>query len=138
MNWLDRIRARFTSDERSLDGFCEKDSQGRDASALAGMIGKEKKNAISFFNEKGERVSFEEYMAKQANIDELKTQIRALQQKCGELQKSTTTLENFVGYLLDNCEGEIIYEESLQQWLASSIKLHKAELENNERAEGES
>jgi regulator of sirC expression with transglutaminase-like and TPR domain len=33
--------------------------------------------------------------------------------------------DQFVGYLLDHCEGETIYEESLQRWLAESIEKNK-------------
>lgn len=37
------------------------------------------------------------------------------------------TMERFVGYLLDNCEGQIIYEESLQQWVAQMLAKEKSQ-----------
>lgn len=48
-------------------------------------------------------------------------QITALQARIAEL----AVMERFVGYLLDNCEREVIYEESLQHWLADMLRKEK-------------
>jgi multidrug efflux pump subunit AcrA (membrane-fusion protein) len=48
-----------------------------------------------------------------------------LQQRLADAERRNAELQvydNFVGYLLDYCEGETIYEESLQRWLAESIE----------------
>lgn len=47
-------------------------------------------------------------------------------------------MERFVGYLLDNCERETIYEESLQHWLAEMLKKEKAMAASAEPAKCES
>ena len=44
--------------------------------------------------------------------------------------------DRFAGYLLDHCEGEVIYEESLQYWLSESIKLHAESLKPAAEGEG--
>jgi hypothetical protein len=49
----------------------------------------------------------------------------SLQQRLADAERRNAELQvydNFVGYLLDYCEGETIYEESLQRWLAESIE----------------
>lgn len=38
-------------------------------------------------------------------------------------------MERFVGYLLDNCEREVIYEESLQYWLSEMLRKEKEKSE---------
>lgn len=38
-------------------------------------------------------------------------------------------MERFVGYLLDNCEQEVIYEESLQYWLSEMLRKEKEKSE---------
>jgi hypothetical protein len=47
--------------------------------------------------------------------------LAAAEQRNAELK----VFDQFVGYLLDHCEGETIYEESLQRWLAESIEKNK-------------
>lgn len=50
------------------------------------------------------------------------------QQRLADAERRNAELEvfeRFAGYLLDHCEGETIYEESLQRWLSESIKLYK-------------
>ena len=51
----------------------------------------------------------------------LQDMVTAVERKNAELE----VFERFAGYLLDHCEGETIYEESLQYWLSESIKLYK-------------
>jgi hypothetical protein len=57
-------------------------------------------------------------------VDSAKTldqRLTAAEQRNAELK----VFDQFVGYLLDHCEGETIYEESLQRWLAESIEKNK-------------
>lgn len=54
-------------------------------------------------------------------IEEQQQRLAAAEQRNSELE----VFERFAGYLLDHCEGETIYEESLQYWLSESIKLYK-------------
>lgn len=45
-----------------------------------------------------------------------------LQQRLTVAEQQLSIQDRFVGYLLDQCEGEVIYEESLQYWLSESLK----------------
>ena len=51
-----------------------------------------------------------------------------LQQRLTVAEQQLGIQDRFAGYLLDHCEGEVIYEESLQYWLSESIKLHAESL----------
>jgi hypothetical protein len=53
--------------------------------------------------------------------EQTQQRLTAAEQRNAELQ----VFDNLVGYLLDYCEGETIYEESLQRWLAESIERTK-------------
>ena len=54
-------------------------------------------------------------------VVDLQYDLTAAEQRNAELK----VFDQFVGYLLDHCEGETIYEESLQRWLAESIEKNK-------------
>lgn len=48
-----------------------------------------------------------------------------LQQRLAEADKqrdAAQVWERFAGYLLDNCEGQTVYEESLQYWLSEMLR----------------
>ena len=55
-------------------------------------------------------------------ICEQRASIDALQKQLAEVQALLRTYESFPGYLIDHCEGDTIYEESLQHWLAAHIR----------------
>ena len=46
---------------------------------------------------------------------------RALHAEIERLKKKLSIYESFPGYLIDHCEGETMYEESLQRWLAEHV-----------------
>lgn len=50
----------------------------------------------------------------QARIEELEEKVKELD-----------VWSRFAGYLLDNCEGQTIWEESLQYWLSDMLKKEK-------------
>ena len=60
------------------------------------------------------------------HVDELNAELEASRLREARLQEMVNIAEQFPGYLLDHCEGETIYEESLQQWLGESIKMYAA------------
>lgn len=55
-------------------------------------------------------------------ICEQRVNIDALEKKLAEALGLLRIYESFPGYLIDHCEGDTIYEESLQYWLADHIK----------------
>ncbi|MBH3377132.1 hypothetical protein [Pseudomonas asiatica] len=55
-------------------------------------------------------------------ICEQRVSIDALEKQLAEVQAMLRIYESFPGYLIDHCEGDTIYEESLQHWLAEHIK----------------
>lgn len=81
--------------------------------------------------ERGDWVSVQDYetVAKQLANTEAKRAANeqalvASHKSEAKLQKMCSDGElwgRFAGYLLDNCEGELIYEESLQRWLADML-----------------
>lgn len=77
-------------------------------------------------------------------ICEQRVNIDALEKKLAEALGLLRIYESFPGYLIDHCEGDTIYEESLQYWLADHIKSlpasaePSAPVERDERAEFES
>lgn len=50
------------------------------------------------------------------------TELVDLRAKLAERDARLRIYESFPGYLIDRCEGETIYEESLQHWLSDHIK----------------
>lgn len=60
--------------------------------------------------------------------DNFTWETQALNDKIQELEEKVKELDvwsRFAGYLLDNCEGETIWEESLQYWLSDMLKNEK-------------
>ena len=49
------------------------------------------------------------------------SEIQKLKQRIEELE----IWERFAGYLLHNCEGQQVYEESLQRWLSEMLEQEK-------------
>ncbi|EKT4567258.1 hypothetical protein QEM43_002942 [Pseudomonas putida] len=64
-------------------------------------------------------------------ICEQRVSIDALEKQLAEAQALLRIYESFPGYLIDHCEGDTIYEESLQHWLAEHIKSLPASAEPN-------
>ena len=54
-------------------------------------------------------------------IEKQVEQIKALNAQIKEL----SVWERFAAYLLHNCEGETVYEENLQIWLAAMLEAEK-------------
>lgn len=52
-----------------------------------------------------------------ATIVEMTVELNKAGKKISELQ----IWERFMGYLIDNCEGQTVSEESLQGWLAQML-----------------
>lgn len=46
----------------------------------------------------------------------------ALQVLLNQRDEKLGIYESFPGYLIDRCEGETVYEENLQRWLAAHIR----------------
>lgn len=63
-------------------------------------------------------VAFEDLVESNCDMAQF---LASAEQRNAELE----VFERFAGYLLDHCEGETIYEESLQYWLSESIRLYK-------------
>ncbi|WP_448693523.1 hypothetical protein [Pseudomonas rhizophila] len=61
-----------------------------------------------------------EFLSGQPTADDKRRRIKAERRYERDL-RNAKTCERFVGYLLDNCEGEVIYEESLQHWMAEML-----------------
>lgn len=59
--------------------------------------------------------------AQQKTILELTQEVKKLKQEVHE----NAIWSRFAGYLLDNCEGQTIYEEHLQQWMAEMLEKEK-------------
>lgn len=58
-------------------------------------------------------------------IVDLTNELKTATKKLAEVQ----IWERFAGYLLDNCEGQTITEESLQAWLSDMLGKEKAALQ---------
>ncbi|BFO04010.1 hypothetical protein KNHN1_23880 [Pseudomonas guariconensis] len=56
------------------------------------------------------------------NISEMNEDARIRDGQIAEREALLRIYESFPGYLIDHCEGDTIYEESLQHWLADHIK----------------
>lgn len=56
------------------------------------------------------------------NISEMNDEAKIRDAQAVERNALLRIYESFPGYLIDNCEGDTIYEESLQHWLADHIK----------------
>ncbi|ARA79885.1 hypothetical protein [Pseudomonas amygdali] len=54
------------------------------------------------------------------------TAIGELRKEHDQLKEQLGVLERFTGYLLDYCEGQVIYGKKLQYWLACLIEQHAA------------
>lgn len=67
-----------------------------------------------------------------SELDLMRGSARFWQGECGRLEEEIIHLKKeiiegdkwgrFAGYLLDNCEGETIYEENLQYWLSEMLR----------------
>nr|DAH57245.1 MAG TPA: hypothetical protein [Caudoviricetes sp.] len=56
---------------------------------------------------------------------ELALKAQARIEELEEKAKELDVWSRFAGYLLDNCEGQTIYEENLQYWLSDMLKKEK-------------
>ncbi|WKL65511.1 hypothetical protein Q1Z72_12245 [Pseudomonas qingdaonensis] len=61
--------------------------------------------------------------------DEIGAECSRLRAQLAERDARLGIYESFPGYLIDRCEGDTIYEESLQHWLADHIKSISASAE---------
>lgn len=60
--------------------------------------------------------------AQQKTILELTQQVKQLKLEV----KENAIWARFAGYLLDHCEGQTIYEENLQRWMAEMLEKEKS------------
>jgi len=78
-------------------------------------------------------------MAEKTEVQELQArndrQMKTIQELTLEVNKATKKIqelaiwERFAGYMLDNCEGQTVTEESLQLWLSEMLRKEKEALE---------
>lgn len=61
--------------------------------------------------------------AQKKTIEDLTAEVKKLKVEV----KENAIWSRFAGYLLDHCEGQTIYEESLQHWMADMLEAEKTQ-----------